>query len=65
LPAVLKFVAKLNPLTYGVDALKNIVFPHETGRMGADFSLPVDILIIVGASVLFVLIAGKTFERKQ
>ena len=65
LPPVLKVVSKLNPLTYGIDALKNIVFPYETGRMGADFSLSLDMLIIIGASVLFVLVAGKTFERKQ
>jgi len=65
LPDVLKVLSKLNPLTYGVDALKNIVFPYETGRMGADFSLSLDMLVIIGASVFFVLVAGKTFERKQ
>ena len=64
LPAVLRIVAKFNPLTYGIDALKNIIFPFETGRMGADFSLFTDVTIIVTASLVFVLIAGKTFERK-
>jgi ABC-2 type transport system permease protein len=65
LPDVLKFLSKLNPLTYGVDALKNIVFPHETGRMSADFSLQLDMLVITGLAVVFVLVAGKVFERKQ
>ncbi len=65
LPEVLKVVSKLNPLTYGVDALKNIVFPYETGRMSADFSLFIDLTVIVTLSVVFVLIAGKAFERKQ
>ncbi len=64
LPAVLQFLAKLNPLTYGIDALKNIIFPLEVGKMGADFPLFVDIAIIFIAAVVFVLIAGKTFERK-
>jgi len=64
LPAALRIVAKFNPLTYGIDALKNIIFPFETGRMGADFSLFADVTIIVTASLVFVLIAGKTFERK-
>ena len=64
LPAVLRILAKFNPLTYGIDALKNIIFPLETGRMGADFPLFVDATIILVASVVFVLIAGKTFERK-
>jgi ABC-2 type transport system permease protein len=65
LPEVLKLVAKLNPLTYGVDALKNIVFPYETGRMSADFPLVTDLAVIITLSVVFVLIAGKAFERKQ
>jgi hypothetical protein len=32
--------------------------------MGADFPLFMDVTIILIASVVFVLIAGKTFERK-
>ena len=64
LPTVLRIVAKCNPLTYGIDALKNIIFPLETGRMGADFPLFVDVAVILVSSVVFVLIAGKTFERK-
>jgi len=65
LPEVLKVVSKLNPLTYGVDALKNIVFPYETGRMSADFSLFTDLTVILTLALVFVLIAGKAFERKQ
>ena len=64
LPAVLQVPAKLNPLTYGIDALKNIIFPLETGRMGADFPVFLDVAIILTVSVVFVFIAGKTFERK-
>jgi ABC-2 type transport system permease protein len=65
LPLTLKFLAKLNPLTYGIDAIKNIVNPHETGRMGADFPLATDLAVILAASVVLVLIGGKAFERKQ
>jgi ABC-2 type transport system permease protein len=64
LPPVLRILSKFNPLTYGIDALKNIIFPFETGRMGADFPLLMDATVILVASVVFVLIAGKTFERK-
>ena len=64
LPPVLRVLSKFNPLTYGIDALKNIIFPFETGRMGADFPLFLDAAVILVASVVFVLIAGKTFERK-
>jgi len=64
LPTILRILSKFNPLTYGIDALKNIIFPFETGRMGADFPLFLDAAVILVASVVFVLIAGKTFERK-
>ena len=64
LPPILRILSKLNPLTYGIDALKNIIFPFETGRMGADFPLFLDAAVILVASLVFVLIAGKTFERK-
>jgi len=57
-------LAKFNPLTYEIDALKNIIFPFESGRMGADFSLLLDVTIILIAAVVFVVIAGKAFERK-
>ncbi len=65
LPDVLKVVAKLNPLTYGVDAFKNIMFPYETGKMSADFPMALDLGVIATLSLAFVLIAGKAFERKQ
>jgi ABC-2 type transport system permease protein len=64
LPPILRILSKFNPLTYGIDAIKNIIFPFETGRMGADFPLFLDAAVILVASVVFVLIAGKTFERK-
>jgi ABC-2 type transport system permease protein len=65
LPDILRLVAKLNPLTYGIDAMKHAIFPHETGPMGPDFSLTTDAAAIIITSIIFVLIAGKTFERKK
>jgi ABC-2 type transport system permease protein len=64
LPAPLAFAAKLNPLTYGVDALKNIIFPLEEGPMSADFSLATDVTVIVVLSFVFVMIGARLFERK-
>ena len=64
LPAVLAMAAKLNPLTYGIDAMKHAIFPNEAGHMGPDFSLATSASVIVFASIAFVLIAGRSFERK-
>jgi ABC-2 type transport system permease protein len=65
LPDSLKIVAKLNPLTYGIDALKHVIFPHEAGSMGPDFSLLTSTGVILFTSFVFVIVAGKAFERKQ
>jgi ABC-2 type transport system permease protein len=65
LPEILKIVSKINPLTYGIDAIKHVVFPFERGRMGPDFSFIIDIMVIILTSIIFVIIAGKSFERKE
>lgn len=65
LPDILKLISKLNPLTYGIDAMKHVIFKFETGPMSPDFSFIIDVAVIIGTSVLFVLIAGKSFERKK
>jgi ABC-2 type transport system permease protein len=65
LPDILKTAAKLNPLTYGIDALKHAIFPLDQGSMGPDFSLLTSAAVIILTSIAFVTIAGKLFERKS
>ena len=65
LPEILQTVARVNPLTYGIDALKHVIFPRDIGTMGPDFSLLTSALVIVLASLVFIFAAGKAFERKQ
>jgi ABC-2 type transport system permease protein len=64
LPDVLKALTKINPLTYGVDALKNAIFPHETGTMSPDFGLLTDMGVIIMLSIIFVSVSAKMFGRK-
>ena len=64
LPEILQIVSKVNPLTYGIDAVKHILFPFEKGRMSPDFPFIIDISVIIATSIVFVLIAGRAFERK-
>lgn len=64
LPEILRMVSKINPLTYGIDAIKHVVFPFETGKMSPDFPFILDITVIILTSIVFVIIAGKSFERK-
>lgn len=65
LPDILQIAARVNPLTYGIDAIKHAIFSHETGPMGPDFSPIADAAIIFLLSIAFVLIAARLFERKK
>jgi ABC-2 type transport system permease protein len=65
LPKALGIAATLNPLTYGVDAMKNVIFPLEKGPMSPDFTLFTDIVVIVALSTAFVTVAARLFERKD
>jgi len=65
LPKPLAIAAKLNPLTYGVDAFKNVIFPSKEGPMSADFSLATDMAVVLIISFAFVVIAARLFERKK
>ena len=62
LPQVLKLITRLNPFTYGIDALKHAIF---RGTDVLDFSLATDIGVLLGTSVVFVVIAALMFERKK
>jgi ABC-2 type transport system permease protein len=65
LPDILQLVARVNPLTYGIDTLKHVILPGGIGTMGPDFSLLTNIAVIVMTSLVFVFAAGRAFERKQ
>lgn len=64
LPEALRFAAKLNPLTYGVDALKHVISPLAHGPMSPDFSIVTDLAVIIALSVIFVFAGAKAFERR-
>ena len=62
LPHVLQVITRLNPLTYGVDALKHVLL-GESGLV--DFSIVTDISVLAVSSVVFVVAAGILFERRK
>src|SRR5208283_613478 len=64
LPHVLGIVTRINPLTYGIDALKYMVLPDST-LLVHDFPLGLDIVVISAASIVFVVVAAKVFERRK
>jgi len=62
LPEILNYISQINPLTYGIDALKHAMF--EKSSM-VDFSLLTDLLVLSVLSIVFVTIASLIFERKK
>jgi ABC-2 type transport system permease protein len=64
MPPFLRFFTRINPLTYGIDAIKHLSLPADAGSMGADFPLLLDLAVILASSAVFVLISAKAFERK-
>lgn len=62
LPSVLKLLTRLNPFTYGIDALKHAIFRGE-GMF--DFSVVTDLGAMIITSLVCVVIAGFLFERKK
>lgn len=62
LPEVLKLITKINPLTFGIDALKHAIF-EDSGIH--DFTITTDIGFLLISTILFVSIAGILFERQK
>jgi len=62
LPPILQLLTRINPFTYGIDALKHAIF----GADGVfDFPLFMDLGVLVATSVVFVIIAGSLFEKRK
>ena len=57
MPAWIKPIAYINPLTYVVDAMRDLL---ATGNL---HTLPVDILVIVAATVLFLVLASLGLKK--
>lgn len=62
LPDMLKWAARLNPFTYGIDALKHLIFQDK--KM-VDFPMATDLLVLTMASLVFVIASGLLFERRK
>jgi ABC-2 type transport system permease protein len=57
LPPVLKELTHVNPLTYGVDALRNAL------SLGPEYPLSLDLLVIAGFLVVAVTLANYSFRK--
>lgn len=63
LPSVLRFVATINPYTYGVDLLKHAVLGIDATSFNADFSVPINLAVLLGFTLLATVVACLRFSR--
>lgn len=59
LPASIRVLSYFDPLTYGVDALRGVLIGH------CEFSIALDIPILLTLSVMMVCASGYFFRRAE
>jgi ABC-2 type transport system permease protein len=65
LPGWLSALSHIDPLTYGVDALRAAIYAEgEPARALVRYPLGVDLAILGGAAVVLALVAAWSFERQ-
>ena len=62
LPEVLRWIATINPYTYGVDLLKHAT--SATNMIAADFSRLTDIVVLIGFTLAAVALSSWRFSRE-
>jgi ABC-2 type transport system permease protein len=64
LPLGLRELTHFNPLTYGVDALKNVMLTEASGTaMGPEYPLGMDIAVMVGFLAIMVILSNSSFKK--
>lgn len=63
LPPVLRVAASLNPYTYGVDLLKHSGVAGPSVAAATDYSIGLDIAVLLGFSAAALAVAGIRFSR--
>ena len=63
LPKALYYFSLINPLSYGVDAFKHVLF-RNGGMLSVEFPLFLDIGLLLIFSIVMIVLATYSFERK-
>lgn len=63
LPQAFQYLTFINPLSYGVDAFKHVLF-ENSGALVAELPLLIDIGLLFVFSLIMIVLAAYSFERK-
>jgi ABC-2 type transport system permease protein len=59
MPAWLQFISHVNPLTYEVDALRDLMLAHGT----TSFGLGLDFSVLLATTVIAVVVGARLYPR--
>jgi ABC-2 type transport system permease protein len=59
MPDWLQVIARFNPLSYQVDALRSLMLSGAS----SSFGIALDFAVLVGVTVVLVLVAGRLYPR--
>jgi ABC-2 type transport system permease protein len=65
MPAALRGLSHINPLTYGIDAFKHVLLKNGAPPLGPEFPLFLDLLIVTAVSIIMITFAAWSFRRKE
>ena len=59
LPSVLSFLTRIDPLSYGIDGLRNVLLGTS------QFEPAISLAVLAGTSLLFLALGGYSFSKIQ
>jgi ABC-2 type transport system permease protein len=65
MPSALHLLALINPLTYGIDALKHVLLRNGAPPLGQEFPLSLDLFVVSSLSVIMLTLAALSFSKKE
>ena len=65
LPTWMNSLMKINPLSYAVDALRNVIFTGQEAALMVNYSLSFDITILLTIGIILNILAMAVFQMKK
>jgi len=65
MPSALHFLTLINPLTYGIDALKHVLLHDSTPPLGQEFPFSLDLFVVSSLSAIMLALAALSFSKKE
>ena len=65
MPAALRMLSHVNPLTFGIDAFKHVLLREATPPLGPEFPITLDLAVVICISAVMLTLAALSFRQKE